>query len=141
MPRIGVLAAAGRGRRIHPRSVTVPKVLLEVAGTSLLERNLILLRDQLGVREAVVVVSHLADVIRRKLGDGSAYGVALRYVENPNVDDGLGTILPVIEPHVREPFVLVLGDELYLGTNHAELGDVPGPWTAVCAVHAVEIQR
>ena len=138
MPRIGVLAAAGRGRRIHPRSVTVPKVLLEVAGTSLLERNLILLRDQLGVREAVVVVSHLADVIRRKLGDGSAYGVALRYVENPNVDDGLGTILPVIEPHVREPFVLVLGDELYLGTNHAELGDVPGPWTAVCAVHAVE---
>jgi dTDP-glucose pyrophosphorylase len=138
LPRIGVLAAAGRGRRIHPRSVTVPKVLLEVAGTSLMERNLVLLRDQLGVRDVIVVVGHLGDSVRQQLGDGSAHGVALRYVENPHVDDGLGTILPAVEPYVREPFVLMLADELYLGTNHADLARVASPWTAVCAVHRVD---
>src|SRR5262249_54301532 len=63
-PRIGVIAAAGRGRRIHPRSVRVPKVMLEVAGKPLLVRNIELLRDALGVREIVLVVSHLHELIR-----------------------------------------------------------------------------
>jgi dTDP-glucose pyrophosphorylase len=134
-PRIGVLAAGGSGRRIHPRSVRIPKVMLEVAGKPLLVRNIELLRDALGLHEIVVVVGHLADFIRQHLGDGRDLGVALRYVDNPRVDDGLGTILPVLEPHVRESFVLVLGDELYLGTNHDALAaGLTAPSTAVCAV-------
>ena len=83
-----MLAAGGRGRRIHPRSVRIPKVMLEVAGKPLLVRNVELLRDALGLREIVVVVGHLADFIRQSLGDGSGLGVALRYVDNPGVDDG-----------------------------------------------------
>ena len=137
-PRIGVIAAAGKGRRIHPRSARVPKVMLEVAGKPLLVRNIELLRDALGIREVVLVIGHLGNVIREQLGDGGALGVALRYVENPRVDDGLGTVLTALEPHVHQPFVLVLGDELYLGTNHAALGAVASPWIAVCAVHGTE---
>jgi len=112
--------------------------MLEVAGKPLLVRNVELLRDALGIREIILVVGHLSAYIREQLGDGRQLGVALRYVDNPRVDDGLGTLLPVVEPLVREPFVLVLGDELYLGTNHAALADVPSPWTAVCALHRTE---
>jgi NDP-sugar pyrophosphorylase family protein len=137
-PRIGVLAAAGRGRRIHPRSASIPKVMLEVAGKPLLVRNVELLRDALGVREQIVVVGHLGDVIRERLGDGREFGVTLRYVENPRVDEGLGTVFSVLEPLITEPFVFVLGDELYLDTNHAALAAVDGPWTAVCAVHRTD---
>jgi dTDP-glucose pyrophosphorylase len=137
-PRIGVIAAAGQGRRIHPRSARVPKVMLEVAGKPLLVRNIELLRDALGIREVLLVIGHLGGVIREWLGDGSSLGVQLRYVENPRVDEGLGTILPTLEPHVREPFVLLLGDELYLGSNHAGLADVAAPWVAVCAVHGTD---
>ena len=36
------------------------------------------------------------------------------------------------------PFVLMLGDELYLETNHAELARVPEPWDVVCAVQACD---
>jgi dTDP-glucose pyrophosphorylase len=36
--------------------------------------------------------------------------------------------------HLREPFVAILGDELYLGTNHAALLPIPEPWEAACAV-------
>jgi NDP-sugar pyrophosphorylase family protein len=133
-PRIGVVAAAGKGRRIHPRSTRVPKVMLEVAGKALLVRNLELLRDQLGITEVYVVVGHLGTYIREAVGDGEALGMQLRYVENPDVDAGLGTALQVIEPHVREPFVMVLGDELYLETNHAELLAVADGAAAVCAV-------
>jgi NDP-sugar pyrophosphorylase family protein len=133
-PRIAVIAAGGYGRRIHPRGVTLPKVLLRAAGKPLLTRQLELARDQLGVREAVLVIGHLADKVRAEYGDGSRIGLAVRYVENPDVDGGLGTLLTAVEPHVAEPFFLLLGDELYLETNHAELRNVPEPYTAVCAI-------
>src|SRR5262245_58745865 len=73
-PRIGVIAAAGKGRRIHPRSARVPKVLLEVAGKPLLVRNIELLREALGIREVVLVVGRLGNVIRARLGVGSGLG-------------------------------------------------------------------
>jgi dTDP-glucose pyrophosphorylase len=137
-PRIGVIAAAGKGRRIHPRCANVPKVMLEIAGKPLLARNVELLRDALGIREIHLVVGYLGDQIRAAFGDGSAFGVDIRYVENPDVEAGLGTVLTAAEPHVREPFVLVLGDELYLETNHAELREVAAPYTAVCAIHETD---
>jgi NDP-sugar pyrophosphorylase family protein len=133
-----VVAAAGRGRRIHPRSIELPKVLLEVAGKPLLTRNLELLRDALGIRDVVLVVGHLADRIRERYGDGQALGLRLRYVDNPHVDRGLGTIFEVVEPLVREPFVLLLGDELYEATNHADLARVPDDAVAVCALYPTE---
>ncbi len=112
----------------------MPKALLEVAGKPLLTRHLELLRDALGIRRIHVIVGHLAEQIRAHYGDGAAFGVELTYIDNPNVDRGLGSALLVTEPHVHEPFVLVLGDELYLDTNHAELATVEGPYTAVCAL-------
>src|SRR4030095_571577 len=90
------------------------------------------------VREVVAAFGPLGNAIRQRLGDGSAFGVTLRYVENPRVDEGLGTVLPVLEPHVREPFVFVLGDELYLGSNHAALAALEGPWTAVRRVQRTD---
>jgi NDP-sugar pyrophosphorylase family protein len=112
--------------------------MLEIAGRPLLERNVELLRDVLGIREIHLIIGYLGEQIRAHFGDGSAFGVAIRYIENPDVDGGLGTALTVLEPHMREPFVMVLGDELYLETNHAELGAVSAPYTAVCAIHETD---
>jgi NDP-sugar pyrophosphorylase family protein len=137
-PRIGIIAAAGKGQRIHPRSATVPKVMLEVGGKPLLTRQLELLRDTLAIREVYIVIGYLGADIRRAYGDGSAHGMDIRYLDNPDVDGGLGTVLTVAEAHLREPFILLLGDELYLGTNHAALADVAGPYTAVCALRATD---
>src|SRR5262245_45275005 len=138
-PRIAAVAAAGRGTRIHPRSARIPKVLLEVDGVPLLLRNLALLRDQLAIREVHIVIGHLGQAIRDACGDGSALGITLRYHENPDLDGGLGTMLHVLErAGISEPFVMLLGDELYLETNHAALAEVAGPWTAVCALHATD---
>jgi len=137
-PRIGVIAAAGKGRRIHPRSSSVPKVMLEIAGKPLLVRNVELLRDAFGIRDVYIVIGYLGDQIRTFFGDGAAFGVRIHYVENPDVDAGLGTALLVVEPHVHEPFVLVLGDELYLETNHPALAAMPDGYTAVCSVHETD---
>ena len=137
-PRVAVVAAAGKGQRIHPRSARLPKVMLEVGGKPLLTRHLELLRDQLGIPDVHLVVGHLAERIRAAYGDGSRFGVRIHYVDNPAVDRGLGTALLAVEPHVDEPFVMLLGDELYLESNHAELATLAEPYTAVCGLHATE---
>jgi NDP-sugar pyrophosphorylase family protein len=138
-PHLAVVAAAGRGARIHPRSVAVPKVLLEVAGKPLLTRNLELLRDQLGIHEVHLVVGHLSDQIRAAYGEGTRLGLDVRYHVNADVDSGLGTVLHVIErAGIAEPFLLLLGDELYLDSNHRDLARLEGPWDAVCAIHRTD---
>jgi len=131
--RVGVLTAAGRGVRAYPRTVWVPKVLLEVGGKPLLQRNLEILRDQLGIRELVVLVGHLQEVVREFLGDGARFGVSVRYVDVGDPGIGLARGLRLARAYLAEPFVTILGDELYLGSNHGELLRLEGDWEAVCA--------
>lgn len=132
--RIGVLAAAGAGVRAFPRTVYVPKVMLEVAGKPLILRNLEILRDQLGITEIVVLVGHLAEQVREFLGDGASFGVSVRYVDVGDPAIGLAKGLLAARELLTEPFAMILGDELYLDGNHDEMGAVPEPWEAVCAV-------
>jgi NDP-sugar pyrophosphorylase family protein len=137
-PRVAVVAAGGKGERMHPRSARIPKVMLEVGGVPLLTRQLELLRDELQIREVHLVLGHRADQLREAYGGGEALGLDIRYVENPEVARGLGTALLAVEDRIREPFVMLLGDELHLETNHRALRDVDADCTAVCAVYRTE---
>lgn len=137
-PKIGAIAAAGPGTRLHPKTRQRPKVLLEVGGKPLLVRQLEILRDSFGIETVHLIVGHKADEIREACGDGSSFGVSLHYIENPTPDAGLGTALLVLEEVVDEPFVLLLGDEVYLESNHAELAKWPAPFTAVCGIHRTD---
>ncbi len=132
--RTAVLPAAGRGVRAYPKTQFIPKVMLEVAGKPLVQRNLEMLRDQLGIRDFVVIVGHLAEQITALLGDGSKFGVAVRYVTCPDPSVGLARGLHLTKPLVDGPFIVVLADELYLGSNHAELLAPADPWEAAIAL-------
>jgi len=117
-----VIAAAGRGSRAYPKTSRMPKVLLEFSGKSLVQRNIELLRDQMGITGITIIDGHLKEQIREALGDGSRFGVQLRYVTCPEPEKGLAVgLLSVREQMSNGPFVLILGDELYLNTNHREL--------------------
>jgi dTDP-glucose pyrophosphorylase len=135
--RLGVIAAGGRGTRIHPRSARVPKVMLETGGKPLLTRQIELLRDQLGIVRILVITGYLGEQIRAVYRSGAALGVEIEYVENPDVDRGLASALHVIEPLVGERFVFLLGDELYIESNHSELAAAPEA-LAVCALFPTE---
>jgi len=134
LPSLCVIAAGGRGTRLHPRSARIPKVLLEVGGKPLIFRQVELARDELGIRRLLLVVGHLADDVRAACGDGSAMGVEIEYVVNDDVDAGLGSLLTAIEPRVHERFALLLGDEVYLESGHAGLAAAPEDAFAVCAI-------
>jgi MurNAc alpha-1-phosphate uridylyltransferase len=73
-----IVLAAGRGARMRPLSDAVPKPLLEVHGKPLIEWHLEALAAG-GVREVVVNTAWLEEQIVAALGDGSRFGLAIRY--------------------------------------------------------------
>src|SRR6185436_1429619 len=73
----GVVLAAGRGTRAYPYTRTIPKCMLQVDGEPNLARLLAILRDQLAIRDVVVVVGDHGEAIRERFGDGSAHGVRI----------------------------------------------------------------
>ena len=73
-----MILAAGRGLRLRPLTDRLPKPLIAVGGSTLIEHQL---RHVVaaGVTEVVINLHHLGHLIREHLGDGSRYGVRIRW--------------------------------------------------------------
>jgi NDP-sugar pyrophosphorylase family protein len=103
---------------MRPRTLTVPKSMLEVAGRPFVEWQLERLAA-CGLRDVVMCVAHLGEVIRAHVGDGSRFGVRARWVdEGPALLGTAGAIrnaLPLLEP----AFLVTYGDS-YLPFDYAE---------------------
>lgn len=82
--RRAVILAAGRGDRLQPLTNELPKCLVEVNGEPLLSRALCALAA-CGLQEAVIVIGHLGDVIRTRIGDQFA-GLEIHYVDALDYD-------------------------------------------------------
>jgi glucose-1-phosphate thymidylyltransferase len=79
-----------------------------------------LLRDQLGIREVIFVIGYLGVKIRQAL-DGKELGVTIEFVEQKE-QKGIGNALLMVENHVAaRRFAVILGDELYIGSDHRKL--------------------
>ncbi len=132
---LGLIPAAGRGLRAYPKTVEIPKVLLELDGRPIVQRNIEILRDCLGIRDITIIIGYLGEQIRDCLGDGSRMGVTLSYLECPNPDIGLARGMLLAKDRFHEPFVTILGDEVYLDSNHHRLREsLPDRYDAVCGV-------
>ncbi|MGA9851376.1 MAG: nucleotidyltransferase family protein [Gammaproteobacteria bacterium] len=105
-----MILAAGRGERLRPLTDTTPKPLLEVQGKPLIVHHLERLHAA-GFADVVINVAWLADKIKNFLGDGSRYGVRIRYSEEQEgaLETG-GGILKALPLLGTEPFLMVNGD-------------------------------
>lgn len=132
---VGLIPAAGKGVRAYPYTATIPKSMLEVDGVPVLQRNVELMRDQLGIRDIYIVVGYQGDVIRNHFGDGQAFGVHISYIANPRVDLELPYSIHLAGSLIERPCCMILADECYVGSNHAELrGRIDGLGLGLCGV-------
>ncbi|MFX1475483.1 MAG: bifunctional sugar-1-phosphate nucleotidylyltransferase/acetyltransferase [Promethearchaeota archaeon] len=73
-----LILAAGFGTRLHPLTQFRPKAMLPLLGKPMLHHVIDTLRD-VGLKEIVLVVSHLRDQIKQYFGDGKDLGVQISY--------------------------------------------------------------
>lgn len=117
-----VVLAGGKGTRARYKTKygRVVKVMLPIDGKPNLERNIQILRDQLGIDSFVLVVSYGAQSIKDYFGAGQALGVQIEYVQS-DPDQGIADALMLVRNKIDNQFVVILGDEFYLGSNHDTL--------------------
>jgi UDP-N-acetylglucosamine diphosphorylase / glucose-1-phosphate thymidylyltransferase / UDP-N-acetylgalactosamine diphosphorylase / glucosamine-1-phosphate N-acetyltransferase / galactosamine-1-phosphate N-acetyltransferase len=116
----GVLLAAGRGTRMRGLTEDLPKPMLEVRGKPVLQHIVEGLRDS-GLTNLLVVVGWRAEVVRDFFGDGSKFGVRIRY-ETQTRQDGTGRVVALAREFAGEhPFLLSYGDILVAPENYARI--------------------
>lgn len=118
---IGVILAAGEGTRLRPLTADMPKPLVEIYGTPILERCFDTLAS-VGVDEFVVVVGYMADSIEEKYGDeydGASITYAYQHERN-----GLAHALLQAEPYVGDSFLLMHGDNVFSQKAYEDLRGV-----------------
>lgn len=73
-PKLAVLLAAGRGKRLRPYTDTTPKPLLPIDGRPTLD-FVLTAAQQAGVKQVVLIVGHLGQQIIDYVGDGEKWGI------------------------------------------------------------------
>lgn len=106
-----MILAAGLGTRLRPLTGDLPKPLLPVGGRPLIEHTLRLLRKY-GVRDVMINLHYQGEKIVQVLGDGSRWGMKIRYSKEPRLLGTGGGIKKVAEFFSRGPFLVINGDIL-----------------------------
>jgi len=114
-----MILAAGRGERLRPLTDAVPKALIEAGGKPLIAWHLERLATS-GCREAVINVSHLAEQILERIGDGARYGLHIAYSREPQPLETAGGLAQARALLGDEPFLLVNSD-IYCEINLEKL--------------------
>jgi NDP-sugar pyrophosphorylase family protein len=106
---LAVILAGGKGTRLKPFTMTIPKPLLPLGDVPVLD---VVVRQlaQEGFTRVVLALGHMAPLFQSHFGDGSAFGLAIEYVKEP---EPLGTAAPLrLITDVPDDFLVMNGDLL-----------------------------
>ena len=105
-----LILAGGEGTRLRPLTSTVPKPVVPLVDRPFIAFMLEWLRGH-GVDDVVISCGFMASGVHNVLGDGAAYGMRLRYVEEPR-PLGTGGAVKFAEDLLDERFLMLNGDVL-----------------------------
>jgi len=115
------ILAGGLGTRLYPLTHNTPKAMITVAGKPFLEWQLALLRAN-GVDDIILLVGHQAEPIMDHFGDGSRFGMSVRYsIEGDVLLDTAGAIRHAL-PFLNAHFFVTFADS-YLRLPYRQIWD------------------
>jgi len=114
--------AAGEGTRLRPLTERWAKPVLPIDGRAVLA---VLLRELSAAEcERVwLVAGYLADQVERLAGDGSAFGVEIRFVRQPAVLGSADAVRRAVDAGARLPAIVSAADTVYRGGDVGRFAD------------------
>jgi glucose-1-phosphate thymidylyltransferase len=113
-----VVMAAGLGTRLRPVTGRYAKAVLPIDGRPVIA---VLLRElaRAGCGCGWVVTGHLAEQVEALVGDGSAFGVAVRYVHQPEALGSADAVRRALDGGASVPAVVLAADTVFAGGDVA----------------------
>ncbi len=103
-----MILAAGKGERMRPLTLDIPKPLVMVGGRPLIDYHLENLAAS-GVRDVVINHSWLGDKLVNHIGNGQRFGVCVQYSAEPEPLETLGGIVQALDL-LGDEFIVINGD-------------------------------
>ena len=120
-----VVLAAGEGKRMRPLTATRPKVMIPLANRPMTDHLVCAARDA-GISEFILVVGYQEQAVRDYFGDGSRFGVSIRYVTQRR-QKGTADALRTVEDQVSGSFLLLNGDMILRSRDIAAIIGTDAP--------------
>lgn len=104
--------AAGEGTRLRPFTERWPKPVLPIDSRPVVATLLHELAAA-GCGRAYVVTGHLAEQVEALVGDGTGFGLDVRFIRQPGVLGSADTVRRAIAAGIEAPFLVVAADTVF----------------------------
>ena len=133
--RIAVIMAGGEGKRLRPITENIPKPMVKVGGSPILEQIIIGLRES-GIKRISIALNYRGSMIEEYFQDGDNFGVQITYVKE-QTKLGTAGALSLLEPVPSEPLLVMNGDVL-TSVNYERLFDFHAKHRSAITVAATD---
>jgi NDP-sugar pyrophosphorylase family protein len=132
-----IVMAAGEGRRLRPVTERWPKPVLPIDGRPVVATVLRALKAA-GCERITVVTGYRADQVERLLGDGSAFGLELRYARQPKPDGSADAVSYGLAAGAEAPLLVATADTVF---RQGDLARFAAAFAEAATPGAVAIRR
>jgi NDP-mannose synthase len=135
---MAIILAGGKGTRLKPFTMTIPKPLLPLGDVPILE---VVLRQlaAAGIERVIITLGHMSHLFVAGIGDGARLGLRIEYCFE---DEPLGTAAPIRLVADLEDDFLVMNGDLLTTLNFRDLLDTHlrrAAWGTI-ALHRREVK-